>query len=161
MSLDLQEERLGKHLDAGARHHRAWVGAHTGDAHRADFSQAGHAGIAGPGVGAKAGDSGSATKPERPADSAVGLVEIDLEDHRLTMVNQRYCDMLGYSEDELLGVPVAERTHPDDLDGDRELLARVRREQPGSYERKKRYIRKDGEVIDVRIAATVVTPSVS
>src|SRR6266542_6515873 len=27
MSLDLQEERLGKRLNAGARHHRAWVGA--------------------------------------------------------------------------------------------------------------------------------------
>ena len=27
MSLDLQAERLGKHLDVGARHHRAWVGS--------------------------------------------------------------------------------------------------------------------------------------
>src|SRR4029079_8095534 len=26
MFSDLPEERLGKHLDAGARHHRAWVG---------------------------------------------------------------------------------------------------------------------------------------
>ncbi|MEO7912080.1 MAG: class I SAM-dependent methyltransferase [Roseiflexaceae bacterium] len=27
MSLDLQKEQLGKHLDAGPRHHRAWVGS--------------------------------------------------------------------------------------------------------------------------------------
>ncbi|MEP7190009.1 MAG: class I SAM-dependent methyltransferase [Roseiflexaceae bacterium] len=27
MALDLQQEQLGKHLDAGARHHRAWVGS--------------------------------------------------------------------------------------------------------------------------------------
>src|SRR4029079_4988471 len=44
-----------------------------------------------------------------------GMAHVDL-DGRLTAVNKRVCDMLGYAEEELLGVSVKSISHPDDRD---------------------------------------------
>lgn len=63
-------------------------------------------------------------------------------------VNDCLCRMLGYSHDELLKLTWAEMTHPDDLTVDLELFNRVLRGEIDTYQLEKRFIRKDGEVID-------------
>src|ERR1700730_7151811 len=48
------------------------------------------------------------------ADAALGLSITDLEG-RFLEVNQAYCAIAGYSEDELRGLDLQAITHPDDL----------------------------------------------
>jgi len=58
--------------------------------------------------------------------AAVGIAHVGL-DGRWLRVNRRYCEIVGYERDELLGKTFQEITHPDDVDADvsqlRKLLA--------------------------------------
>ncbi len=48
------------------------------------------------------------------SQSAAGIGQTDL-DGRMVLVNQRFCKMLGYRSDELVGVRFQDITHPADL----------------------------------------------
>jgi PAS domain S-box-containing protein len=75
---------------------------------------------------------------------------------RWMKVNNALCQMLGYSEDELLGNPFADFTHPEDLPTDLEQLRRLTNREISSYNRIKRYKHKDGRQIWVSLAVSVV-----
>ena len=77
-------------------------------------------------------------------------------DLRIQHVNKRVCDMLGYSEHELLELGVAGVTHPDDLEKDRQLVLRSLRGEIPYYTIDKRYVRKDGQVFWGQLAATMI-----
>lgn len=62
-------------------------------------------------------------------------------------VNDRLCNMLGYSIDELKRLTWSELTHPDDLEADEILFGQVLRGESDSYQLDKRFIRKDGGVV--------------
>jgi PAS domain S-box-containing protein len=67
-------------------------------------------------------------------------------------VNQRLCQMLGYSEAELLGKTWAEVIHPDDLPGEeahfKQMLGGV---VPG-YVADQHFVRKDGKVLHASLS---------
>jgi two-component system NtrC family sensor kinase len=71
-------------------------------------------------------------------------------------VNQATCDILGYSRAELLNKNWMELTHPDDRERNLSGFDRILAGEIDAYELEKRYIRKDGAVIDAYIAARVV-----
>ena len=77
--------------------------------------------------------------------ASVGVVQTDATG-RMTMVNQRWCQMLGYSESELLGMSLAGVTDPATLEP---TLAAVRRLAEGGsdFDIEKRYLRKDGSLL--------------
>jgi PAS domain S-box-containing protein len=62
-------------------------------------------------------------------------------------VNERLCQMFGYTKAELSGFAWAELTHPDDLGADLQLFEEVRAGKRERYELDKRFIRKDGSVV--------------
>jgi PAS domain S-box-containing protein len=62
-------------------------------------------------------------------------------------VNERLCQMLGYSKAELIGFSWIDLTHPDDLGADLQLFEEVRAGKRERYELDKRFIRKDGSVV--------------
>ena len=78
---------------------------------------------------------------------------------RLTRVNRAFCEMLGYSEDELLDLAFADITHPDDIAADLDQLRRLIAREISNYHRIKRYIRKDGRQIWVSLAVAAVHDS--
>ena len=70
--------------------------------------------------------------------------------------NHALCVMLGYTEDELLRTTFQDVTHPDDLEDD---LAQMRRALAGefaTYSLEKRYIRRDGQTIWVRLITSLL-----
>ena len=67
-------------------------------------------------------------------------------------VNDRLCEMLGYDRTELVKKDWAELTHPDDLARDNELFDSLIRGDIDQYSIEKRFIRKDGQVVDCIIA---------
>lgn len=76
----------------------------------------------------------------------IGLTHI-APDGRYTMVNARFCEMLGYSEGELLQMTFLEVTHPDDRPGDLAIMDEVRAGGKMPASREKRYVRKDGGIV--------------
>jgi diguanylate cyclase (GGDEF)-like protein/PAS domain S-box-containing protein len=78
------------------------------------------------------------------------------QDGRFFRVNPAFCQMLGYSNDELLGRSFKDLTHPDDLEHNLDLHDRTYRSGLGSYVLDKRYRRKAGDWIWCRVHVTVV-----
>ncbi|MFC5510635.1 PAS domain-containing protein [Massilia jejuensis] len=79
------------------------------------------------------------------AQAATGVVELDTQG-RITLVNQKYCDMLGYTESELTGASVADVTAPDSLEPTLDRIAALKAGGPG-FVIDKHYLRKDGSTM--------------
>ncbi|GAC1417390.1 MAG: hypothetical protein NVSMB53_16370 [Gemmatimonadaceae bacterium] len=77
-------------------------------------------------------------------------------DGRWLKANRALCEMLRYTEDELLECRFADITHPDDVATDLDQLRGLVTAKLGSYNRTKRYFRKDGRVIWASLAVSVV-----
>ena len=78
--------------------------------------------------------------------AAVGLAQTD-QHARITKVNQKLCEILGYDKSELLGVRFPQLTHPDERLDARDLIERVLQGNLKNYSRERRYLHKDGQVI--------------
>jgi PAS domain S-box-containing protein len=75
---------------------------------------------------------------------------------RWIKANYALCEMLGYSEEELLRLGIADVTHPDDIETDLDQLRRLVAREIISYNRMKRYRHKNGRDIWVSLAVSVV-----
>ncbi|GHE69154.1 MULTISPECIES: PAS domain S-box protein [Roseivirga] len=62
-------------------------------------------------------------------------------------VNSKFCQMMGYSAEELTSMTFSEFTHPDDVNKNLEVFEKLKAGEIESYRLEKRYIRKTGEVI--------------
>ncbi len=82
--------------------------------------------------------------------SGVGMLQADSPAFRFTRVNQKFCDMAGYSAEELLTKTYIGLTHPEDRQRDMDALARVLQAKTNSWSIDKRCVRKDGSVVSVR-----------
>jgi len=83
-----------------------------------------------------------------------GLAHIGL-DRRFLRVNSRLCEILGYSEKELLGLTGREISHPDDLDIINAERPRLYAGEIDSVRLEKRYLRKDGSTVWVAFTMVV------
>ncbi|MDN3922333.1 PAS domain S-box protein [Roseateles violae] len=86
--------------------------------------------------------------------AAVGVVQIDATG-RLGFVNERFCRMLGYTEQQLLGQEVEQLIHKDDLPLHRERMQRLQ-QQGEPYELEKRLLRSDGAEVWVHNSVTAL-----
>jgi len=75
--------------------------------------------------------------------AAVGIAHADLDGNWLR-VNERLCDLLGYTRAELLTLTFREVTYADDLTADLASLHRLVAGEIAAFHTEKRYIRKDG-----------------
>jgi PAS domain S-box-containing protein len=79
--------------------------------------------------------------------SSVGRIEVDPTTARILRVNAAMCQLLGYSEAELLAMTMLDITHPDDRNRSRELGDRQAAGELVAFDIEKRYIHKDGHVV--------------
>ncbi len=79
--------------------------------------------------------------------AGVGVVEVDTTSGRILKANRRFCELLGYSEAELLGMTFQDVTHPDERDRDSGQVNRMEAGQLPEYAVEKRYLRKDGSTV--------------
>jgi PAS domain S-box-containing protein len=84
----------------------------------------------------------------------VGVCEIDLEGHYLR-VNDRFCEITGYSREELLAKRFQDITHPEDVAEDVEAYRR-QAEQDFPYRIEKRYVHKDGHIVWIELDGYIV-----
>jgi two-component system CheB/CheR fusion protein len=86
---------------------------------------------------------------------AIGAVQVNPEGV-FVGVNDRYCELTGYSREELLKMRPFDLDHPDDRQADLEHVKRVIDSPSGAYETDKRYVRKDGTIGWVHVAANML-----
>ncbi len=91
--------------------------------------------------------------------SAVGQAQLDAATGRILRVNRKFCEITGYEESELLNMARADLTHPEDKAWDADGFSRLLRGEIVEYTRQKRYIRKDQQVIWVKVAAKLISGS--
>src|SRR5262245_19995891 len=82
--------------------------------------------------------------------AGTGLAQADLQTGRLLRVNQKLCDVTGYSEDELLAMTIQELTCPEDREQDFAVYQGMLFGEE-EYETERRYVRKDGSAVWVYI----------
>ena len=87
--------------------------------------------------------------------AAVGIAHTD-PDGRFLQVNQKLCDMLGYTRDELLAMTAVDVTHPDDRGVDAVRRERLIAGEFETYSVERRCVRKDGAVIWVNRTVSLV-----
>ncbi|HEX7840275.1 MAG TPA: response regulator, partial [Kofleriaceae bacterium] len=75
--------------------------------------------------------------------------------HVVLRVNQTYCEMTGWSRDELLGRGGMVIIHPDDVEGTRGRFDKLRRGELTSYTTQLRIYRKDGQLLWVRLSVSL------
>jgi len=81
-------------------------------------------------------------------DNAPTGINIVAPDGRFIWVNQRFCNMTGYSKDELLNLTFAEITHPDDIAANVSLVQKLLKGETDLITMEKRYIHhKNGSII--------------
>ncbi len=87
--------------------------------------------------------------------AAIGITHLTLDEQWIS-VNQRYCEITGYSREEILTFKVEHLTHPDDVPASLEFIRRIRSGELPEYRMEKRYIRKNGDVIWVHLTVSIV-----
>ncbi len=87
--------------------------------------------------------------------AAVGMTHTSLEGKWLR-VNQKFCDMLGFTADELLNKPFQDLTHPDDMENSLDAANQLIQNPNRHMSINKRYFTKKGAIIWVKITVSVV-----
>jgi PAS domain S-box-containing protein len=88
-------------------------------------------------------------------EAPIGMALVAL-DGRFVDVNRALCEIVGYSAAELRGLACQAVTHPADLDADLALVAQLARGDIPRYQLGKRYIRKDGTIVDILLSASML-----
>lgn len=88
-------------------------------------------------------------------DSPIGIVVVDA-DLKVVDVNAAYCDLVGYTEAEVMARRIPDFTHPEDQARDAEFLKLVLSGALPHYRAEKRYITKAGEVVWASITVTAL-----
>jgi PAS domain S-box-containing protein len=88
--------------------------------------------------------------------SGVGMIQADTPGFRFTRVNRKFCEIVGYSAEELLTKTYIGLTHPEDRQRDMSELTRVLRGKTDSWFIEKRCVRKDGGLIWASVHGAVL-----
>jgi diguanylate cyclase (GGDEF)-like protein/PAS domain S-box-containing protein len=91
-------------------------------------------------------------------NAPIGLSLVDLDGRRLK-VNRALCEMLGSSEEELLGKKYLEDVHPDEREASSEQFRRTLEKEAGSYTQERRYVDADGHVVWNLTSVSLITDS--
>lgn len=87
--------------------------------------------------------------------AAVGVAHVS-PDGRWLRVNNKFCEIVGYSEDELLKMTFKQITHPQDVGEDLAQAERLRAGTSETYSTEKRYIHRDGSPVWVNLTVSPV-----
>ena len=91
-------------------------------------------------------------------DAPIGMALV-APDGRWLRANRSLCELTGYSATELLQLTFQDITHPEDLDADLEQANRLLAGAIRSYQREKRYVRSDGEIVWVMLSVSLARSS--
>ncbi|MCM8788693.1 MAG: PAS domain S-box protein, partial [Candidatus Omnitrophica bacterium] len=86
---------------------------------------------------------------------SAGIGILDLEG-RPIVLNNRVCEMLGYSHEELMKMKLMDVIHPEELDSVKSMYEKLRNGEITHYETERRYVRKDGSIIYAYVSGELI-----
>jgi PAS domain S-box-containing protein len=90
--------------------------------------------------------------------ATAGIIRTDIQGTSL-FVNQAFCEMLGYTEADLVNRTLWNYTHPDDIEESQRLFDRLR-EKGKPFRFEERLIHKDGSILWVNVSASPILDEV-
>ncbi len=87
-------------------------------------------------------------------NAAVGIAHVGLDGEWLR-VNDKLCEIVGYSKDDLTTKTFQEITHPEDLESDLQQFSMLKRGAVDGYSMEKRYFHRDGHVVWVNLTVSL------
>lgn len=90
--------------------------------------------------------------------AAVGIAHV-AEDGHWIRVNQKLCDILGYTQTELLTLRFQDVSHPGELLADVEMADQLLKKEINQYSVEKRCVRKDGAIVWCEVNTAAVYDS--
>lgn len=88
-------------------------------------------------------------------EGAIGMCVVG-PDYYLDNVNQAYCELVGYTQEELKSMTFMDITFPEDLKKDMEQVRKLENREISNYQMEKRYIRKDGKIIWINLSVFII-----
>jgi PAS domain S-box-containing protein len=88
-------------------------------------------------------------------DGPLGMLIADLN-YRILKANKALCKMLGYSEDELIGLRIGEITYAEDVEKSASFSNQLLHGQISLFRLEKRYMTKGGEPLWVNLTVTAI-----
>ena len=88
-------------------------------------------------------------------EAPIGMALVAL-DGTFARVNRVLCEITGYTAEELTKLTFQDITHADDLDTDVALSEQLARGEIPRYQLEKRYIRKDGSLVDIMLSGSIL-----
>lgn len=88
-------------------------------------------------------------------NASVGITISDLN-RKFLDTNQRFCDITGYSAQEILNMSTEELTVAEDYEVEKKYIEQVQNGESFNYSLEKRYIRKDGSPVWVFVSVTLI-----
>lgn len=85
----------------------------------------------------------------------IGMAIVGL-DGRFVQVNDALCAITGYTSDELVALSFPDITHPEDLEADNALVARLLTGELTHYQLAKRYLHAGGAAVWVALSVSIV-----
>jgi PAS domain S-box-containing protein len=92
------------------------------------------------------------------AEAPIGLALVGLDGQFLN-VNRSLCEIVGYSQTELLTKTVQDITYPEDMELDLVNVRRLHQGEISSYQMEKRYIHEDGHLVTILLTGSMVRDS--
>lgn len=86
--------------------------------------------------------------------ASIGVALMESKTGRFIQINQAFCDLLGYSFDEILKTDFQKITHPEDMQADLDNMRLLLDGKVRSFTMEKRYIRRDGSIIWVNLTVS-------
>ncbi len=87
--------------------------------------------------------------------ASIGMALVGLEGYWLK-VNPAICEIVGYSEQELLTMTFQSLTHPDDLKTDLNHVEQLLRGEIRTYDMQKRYLHKRGHIVWILLSVSLM-----
>lgn len=91
-------------------------------------------------------------------NAPIGMAIIDL-DKKFIQVNNAFCDIVGYSKDELLNRSFEDITHQEDIGADKEIFDKAVAGVTSNLQFEKRYIHKSGRIVFAEVHLNILKDS--
>ena len=91
--------------------------------------------------------------------AAVGVAQCDLSSERFVRVNHRFCEILGYAEEEMVRLSCPEVTHEQDVGLNSAEMDSLGNGTLREFTQEKRFVRRDGSIVWVSVATSAMGSS--